>query len=309
MHPKFLAYLVVLCFQRKLPKQNFVARSKSKYLAHPKILGWLHYCFEVCCEFLFQTGPTRETSAHFFSPGKIALAYVCDPGCLFKDLRKLNSFNALYVWTDWLWTSLQACLVSSTKSRTNLVPNVFALTPATAALSLQGNCYQSKYLFGRWRLHWDCDKQRCFPSKAWKLTAQFPSWFDSWPRCSKFLAENWSCVSRSVPRELLRRCLLHNRHRTAHACKSASLQQLSYFSQQSEWCSSEEITKRLVENGENKNISGPFYYFYLQKILVISQFWELRSQGTLKASLTSFAQRPFLSGRYDLLKYEWQSSR
>jgi len=30
MHPKFLAYLVVLCFQRRLPKQNFVARSKSK---------------------------------------------------------------------------------------------------------------------------------------------------------------------------------------------------------------------------------------------------------------------------------------
>jgi len=39
----FLAYLVVLCFERRCPKQNTVARLKSKYLA-PKVLGWLCYC-------------------------------------------------------------------------------------------------------------------------------------------------------------------------------------------------------------------------------------------------------------------------
>jgi len=40
---KFLAYLVVLCFERRCPKQNTVAHLKSKYLAPPNILGWLHY--------------------------------------------------------------------------------------------------------------------------------------------------------------------------------------------------------------------------------------------------------------------------
>jgi len=39
MPPQFLAYLVVLRFERRCPKPNTVARLKSKYLAFPKILG------------------------------------------------------------------------------------------------------------------------------------------------------------------------------------------------------------------------------------------------------------------------------
>jgi len=34
--PKYLAYLVILCFERRYPKQNTVARLKSKILAPPK---------------------------------------------------------------------------------------------------------------------------------------------------------------------------------------------------------------------------------------------------------------------------------
>jgi len=41
---KFLAHVVVLCFERQCPKPNTVARLNSKYLAPPKISGWLRYC-------------------------------------------------------------------------------------------------------------------------------------------------------------------------------------------------------------------------------------------------------------------------
>jgi len=48
MPPKFLAYLVILCFERRYPKQNIVARLKSHILAPqmfwiPTILGWLRH--------------------------------------------------------------------------------------------------------------------------------------------------------------------------------------------------------------------------------------------------------------------------
>jgi len=47
MPPKFLAYLVVLCFDRRCPKQyTLIARLKSKYLAPPKIFGWLRCCLK-----------------------------------------------------------------------------------------------------------------------------------------------------------------------------------------------------------------------------------------------------------------------
>ena len=39
--PRFLAYLVILCFDRQCPEQNTVARLKLKYLAAPKI--WAGY--------------------------------------------------------------------------------------------------------------------------------------------------------------------------------------------------------------------------------------------------------------------------
>jgi len=42
--PKYLVYLVVLCFEKRYPTPNTVVRLKSKYLAPPKTLGWLHYC-------------------------------------------------------------------------------------------------------------------------------------------------------------------------------------------------------------------------------------------------------------------------
>jgi len=42
MAPKFLAYIVILCFERRCPKQNSVIRLKSKNFApHPQILGCL----------------------------------------------------------------------------------------------------------------------------------------------------------------------------------------------------------------------------------------------------------------------------
>ena len=45
---KFLAFLVVLCFERCCPKQNTVVRWKSKYLAQKKFSGWLRYCPRAC---------------------------------------------------------------------------------------------------------------------------------------------------------------------------------------------------------------------------------------------------------------------
>jgi len=39
MPPKFSAYLVILWFERRYPKQNTVARLKSNIVT-PKILGW-----------------------------------------------------------------------------------------------------------------------------------------------------------------------------------------------------------------------------------------------------------------------------
>jgi len=44
--PTFLACLVVLRLERRCPKRDTVARLKSKYLAPPKVLGWLRYGLE-----------------------------------------------------------------------------------------------------------------------------------------------------------------------------------------------------------------------------------------------------------------------
>jgi len=40
MLPKFLAYLVILCFERRYPKQNTVARLTSKELPPVPSGGW-----------------------------------------------------------------------------------------------------------------------------------------------------------------------------------------------------------------------------------------------------------------------------
>jgi len=42
--PTFLAYLVILCFEKRCPKHSIVARLKSKSLAPQKNLGWLRHC-------------------------------------------------------------------------------------------------------------------------------------------------------------------------------------------------------------------------------------------------------------------------
>jgi len=41
--PTFLAYLDILCFKRRYPKQNTVAHLNSK-ICSPKIMGCLHHC-------------------------------------------------------------------------------------------------------------------------------------------------------------------------------------------------------------------------------------------------------------------------
>jgi len=53
MLPKFLAYLVILCFERRCLKQNTVARLKLSDLVHPKILCWLRNCYQVNQLFYF----------------------------------------------------------------------------------------------------------------------------------------------------------------------------------------------------------------------------------------------------------------
>jgi len=40
--PKCLELIVILCFERRYPKQNSIIRLKSNILA-PKFLGWLRY--------------------------------------------------------------------------------------------------------------------------------------------------------------------------------------------------------------------------------------------------------------------------
>jgi len=50
MPPKFLENMVLLCFERRLSKQNSVIRLKSsilappKFLAPQKFLSWLRHC-------------------------------------------------------------------------------------------------------------------------------------------------------------------------------------------------------------------------------------------------------------------------
>jgi len=66
--PKFLAYLVILCFWRRCPKQTIVARLKVKIFGPPQILGWLGQWslyrfivirYTVCCRFLSEHCWTR----------------------------------------------------------------------------------------------------------------------------------------------------------------------------------------------------------------------------------------------------------
>jgi len=57
---RFRACLVVLCFERRWHEPNTIACLKSKYLAPPKILGWLRYC---CAYFVDPTFPEPKSVA------------------------------------------------------------------------------------------------------------------------------------------------------------------------------------------------------------------------------------------------------
>jgi len=45
-HLRFLAYLIDLCFERRCPKQNTLARFEGEIFGSPKILNWLRYCLQ-----------------------------------------------------------------------------------------------------------------------------------------------------------------------------------------------------------------------------------------------------------------------
>jgi len=44
MSPPFLAYLVVLCFEKRLPKQSIVARLNQTFCPSQKFLSWIRHC-------------------------------------------------------------------------------------------------------------------------------------------------------------------------------------------------------------------------------------------------------------------------
>jgi len=60
----FSIYLFVLCFEKRCPKPNIVVRLKSKYLALPKILGWLRHCMVIMITSLLRQ--TIHVSAEAF---------------------------------------------------------------------------------------------------------------------------------------------------------------------------------------------------------------------------------------------------
>jgi len=49
MPPEFLAYLVILCFEKQRPKQKLLAQSQTfrflQILPPKEILGWLRHCW------------------------------------------------------------------------------------------------------------------------------------------------------------------------------------------------------------------------------------------------------------------------
>jgi len=42
---KFLAYLVILCFEKRRPKRKYCCSPKVKHIAPKQIQGWLRHCF------------------------------------------------------------------------------------------------------------------------------------------------------------------------------------------------------------------------------------------------------------------------
>jgi len=96
--PKSSEYLVILCFERRYPKQNTVARLKSKsppkIFWPPKILGCLRHCtFRTFCS---RYDEIRLAAIFFFRTRAISRP-VCICHCLrqttrFKTMKKTNVF-------------------------------------------------------------------------------------------------------------------------------------------------------------------------------------------------------------------------
>ena len=63
----FFTYLVVLCFDRRCPKQNIVARLKSTYLSPQKILGWLRHWLQGIDSYNFSLSLEHLTSTETYS--------------------------------------------------------------------------------------------------------------------------------------------------------------------------------------------------------------------------------------------------
>jgi len=83
--PKFLAYLVVLCFEKRCPKQNTVARLKSKYLSQKKfgLATLLAVAYKLDSALFF----SAEQSVHNLKPCLIVLKK------LMHDLIKLEKIE------------------------------------------------------------------------------------------------------------------------------------------------------------------------------------------------------------------------
>jgi len=42
--PTFLAYLIILCFEKRRPKQKYCCSPEVKHFCPPNISGWLRHC-------------------------------------------------------------------------------------------------------------------------------------------------------------------------------------------------------------------------------------------------------------------------
>jgi len=74
MPPKFLAYLVILCFDRQCPEQNTVARLKSKYLAPRKKFGLAA---------LLPVTTFIQTACIFLTPSHVLQYHAFNTACAF----------------------------------------------------------------------------------------------------------------------------------------------------------------------------------------------------------------------------------
>ena len=131
--PQFLAYLVVLCFEKRCPEQNTVARLKSKYLAPPKIFGWLRHCTKL-----------HERNVFF-----VLLVYVTNDFTSTRYLRAyrntplLSSANHSKPPEQFCFPTCQDKIVSGAECRYRKIYCTRSLTTTTTSPRL-GILYQGK---------------------------------------------------------------------------------------------------------------------------------------------------------------------